>query len=147
MRGGGAGTAIVMILTLGVIPMAILGGIVGGGIWLGAKAVAAIATTGSLAGVFTPLNVLGGIALLGAGQFTGINQVIAEKTKSVFNKLFRKGKPAKPPKQPAPPSAEWTQMAQDLNAKNAFRKSAAQPKADTPAPEAPKPADPKPPQP
>lgn len=121
--------ALGMVITLGVIPLALMGGLIGGAGWLGylgVKAAIAFATTGTLAGVATPgvmaATVLGGAALLGAGYYTGAVHGLSYMFKE---KILRRENPEEPlfrrkVKAPEAPSRAWKDMVSDLNARKGF---------------------------
>lgn len=121
--------AIGMVIAMGVIPLALMGGIVGGAAWLGylgIKAVIGLATAGTAAGVFTPGviagTVLGGGALLAAGHYTGALQGLGYMFK---DKVLRRENPDAPlftrkVKAPEQPSQAWQNMVSDLNARKGF---------------------------
>ncbi|MEZ0226831.1 MAG: hypothetical protein ACAH83_19905 [Alphaproteobacteria bacterium] len=142
--------ALGMIIALGVVPYALAAGIIGGIGWvgyLGVKAAIALATTGSAVAAVSPLTVLGtvlgGGAMLAAGAYTGINQVL---WREFSMKVLRRPDPELHEYAPQePPSAAWQEMIKEKNARRDFGNAAKQDAAPETPPLLPAPGSPKPP--
>lgn len=143
--------ALIMVFALGVVPMALAAGVIGGIGWLGflgVKAAVAMVTMGSLAGVLSPAatlgTVVGGGALLAAGSYTGVNQALWRQ----FSMKFLGRDPESHEYKHVPPeptSAAWQEMIKEKNARRDFGSAAKQDATPETAPPPPAPNSPKPP--
>ncbi|TAL27711.1 MAG: hypothetical protein EPN97_16585 [Alphaproteobacteria bacterium] len=142
--------ALGMVFALGVVPMAIAAGVIGGIGWLGylgVKAAITMVTTGSLAGILSPAaalgTVVGGAAVLAAGAYTGVTEAL---WRQFSMKVLRRPDPDNYQyAQQEAPSAAWQELIKEKNARNGFENAAKKDAAPAANPVSPSPGSPKPP--